>query len=163
MLIVYEAATGAVLHNTGLRSFADPTPEEWYDRVLQVRAPERPMTSYGFHHVTDAGLATEIMNAGSYELQFADGQPIGVLVYPRVQLACPAVVAAGDDLEVVATVPGDSQDTSAAFSVEGGGSAVESVTDGKATTLFQFASPGRYSIWVETAHHGAAGAGVIVQ
>jgi hypothetical protein len=163
MLIVYEVATGAVLHNTGLRSFPDPPAEQWFSEVLAPRDPERPMADFGFYPVDDIALAKQITDAGSYELRFFDGQPVGVQIYPRVQLSGPTTAAVDMDVELVATVPADSPDTSATFSVEGGASITEDIAAATATTILQFANPGRYAVWVETAHHGSAGMEVIVQ
>lgn len=163
MIIAYRKSDLKIMSTSGINSGGDP-PGEWEIETNIVPNFGGVAADYGFIWVADA-TARACYSAASFELTFdAQGNPTGVITYPRLTASVnPNPAAVNATVTVTATLPVGTPDTTVTFQVEGGTIYTEPVTTGQASHAYAFAAAGRCRIICSSAHHGSAVVEVTVQ
>ncbi len=158
MLIIYRKIDGLIASNSGTNSYlpdGPPFEAEVQNAISKLGGTPEDYAEYRLNDNKDKELVEQILNAGTYELQFDNGEPIGVTVYPRLTLTADKnqVIADGLDKVTVTANLADAQDTDpVTFEVEG----IEPVEvipeDGVASISLSF-EPGNDGPHTITARH----------
>jgi hypothetical protein len=147
MLIVYRKLDGLIVSNSGTNSYLPDGPPfelEVQNAISKFGGTPEDYAEYRLNDNKDKELVEQILNAGTYELQFDKEEPVGVTVYPRLTLAADKqqVVADGLDKVAVTATLADAQDTDpVTFEVEGV-EPVEAIPEGGVASISLSFEPG---------------------
>jgi hypothetical protein len=163
MLIIYRKADGLIASNSGTNSYlpdGPPFAAEVQNALRKYGGAPEDYGEFRLNDNEDRELVGQILNAGSYELQFdTNGEPIGVTVYPRLTLTADKQQVTADGLDkvtVIATIA-DVQDTDpVTFEIEGVGPFEVVPENGDASVSMSF-EPGNEGSHTITARHSKYG------
>lgn len=163
MLIVYRKSDGLVASNSGTNSYlpdGPPFEAEVQNAIRKFGGTPEDFGEFRLNDESDTELVQEILAAGSYELIFKRGQPIGIKTYSRIRLRCDKQVVAADGIDkaiIVADV-GDAHNADPIeFFVDGVPIGTVQGVEGKASFEFSAANPGVYEIRAESKTPGPPG------
>lgn len=125
MLIIYRKFDGLIASNSGTNSYLPDGPPFKFEVQNAIHKYGGVPEDYGEFRLNDdedKELVERILNAGTSELQFNNGEPVGVTVYQRLVVTTDKqqVIADGLDKTTVTATIADTQNTDpVTFEVEG--------------------------------------------